>query len=40
MTIGNAGAVDLRCSGRGSGQAGGPGMVLRFSCTKDGLAPA
>lgn len=40
VTVGNAGAVDLNCGGRDSGPAGGSGKVLRFSCTKDGLAPA
>ena len=40
VVLGNAGAVDLNCGGHDSGPAGGSGKVLRFSCTKDGLAPA
>lgn len=40
VIVGNAAAVDLNCGGKDSGPAGGAGKVLRFYCTKDGLAPA
>ncbi len=40
VIVGNAAAVDLNCGGKDSGPAGGAGQVLRFYCTKDGLAPA
>lgn len=40
VTVGNAAAVDLNCGGKDSGAAGAAGAVLRFYCTKDGLAPA
>ena len=39
LVVGNAGAVNLVCSGRDLGPAGGPGAVRRFTCAADGIVP-
>lgn len=40
LVVGNAAAVSISCGGREPRPAGGQGMVLRFTCTAQGLAPA
>ncbi|MCU1588805.1 MAG: hypothetical protein JWP11_61 [Frankiales bacterium] len=40
LIVGNAGAVNIVCSGRGLGPAGGQGKVLRFTCSADGIVAA
>ncbi|MDQ1650849.1 MAG: hypothetical protein QOI35_49, partial [Cryptosporangiaceae bacterium] len=40
LIVGNAGAVNIVCSGRDLGPAGGQGKVRRFTCKADGLVPA
>ena len=40
LVVGNAGAVNLVCSGRDLGPAGGQGKVRRFACNATGLVPA
>jgi cytoskeleton protein RodZ len=40
VRVGNAGAVNLVCSGRDLGTAGGNGAVRQFTCNADGIVPA
>ena len=40
LIVGNAGAVNLVCSGTDLGPAGGKGAVRRFTCTPQGIVPA
>jgi transcriptional regulator with XRE-family HTH domain len=40
LIVGNAGAVNIVCSGRDLGPAGGQGKVRRFTCNADGIVPA
>jgi cytoskeleton protein RodZ len=40
LVVGNAGAVNLVCSGRDLGPAGGQGKVRRFTCSADGIVAA
>jgi cytoskeleton protein RodZ len=40
LVVGNAGAVNLVCSGRDLGPAGGQGKVRRFACNASGIVPA
>jgi hypothetical protein len=40
LVVGNAGAVNLVCSGRDLGPAGGQGKVRRFVCNASGIVPA
>lgn len=40
LIVGNAGAVNIVCSGRDLAPAGGQGSVVRFTCNADGLVPA
>jgi hypothetical protein len=40
LIVGNAGAVNLVCSGRDLGPAGGQGKVRRFTCNAEGIVPA
>jgi len=40
LIVGNAGAVNLVCSGRDLAPAGNPGAVRRFTCDAHGIAPA
>jgi len=40
LVVGNAGAVNLVCSGRDLGPAGGQGKVRRFACNATGIVPA
>ena len=40
LIVGNAGAVNIVCSGRGLGPVGGPGKVLRFTCSASGIVAA
>ena len=40
LIVGNAGAVNIVCSGRDLAPAGGQGKVRRFTCNADGIVPA
>jgi cytoskeleton protein RodZ len=40
LVVGNAGAVNIVCSGRDLGPAGGQGKVRRFTCSADGIVAA
>jgi cytoskeleton protein RodZ len=40
LIVGNAGAVNLVCSGRDLAPAGGSGAVRRFTCSANGIVPA
>jgi cytoskeleton protein RodZ len=40
LIVGNAGAVNIVCSGRDLAPAGGQGKVRRFTCNAGGIAPA
>jgi hypothetical protein len=40
LVVGNAGVVELVCSGRPLGPAGAQGKVRRFTCSAQGIAPA
>lgn len=40
LVVGNAGAVNIVCSGRDLAPAGGQGKVRRFSCNASGIVPA
>jgi hypothetical protein len=40
LVVGNAGAVNIVCSGRTLAPAGGPGKVRTFACTQTGILPA
>ena len=40
LIVGNAGAVNLVCSGKDLGPAGGKGAVRRFTCGPQGIVPA
>jgi cytoskeleton protein RodZ len=40
LVVGNAGAVNLVCSGRDLAPAGGAGKVRRFTCSATGIVPA
>lgn len=40
LIVGNAGAVNLVCSGRDLAPAGNPGAVRRFTCDAHGITPA
>jgi transcriptional regulator with XRE-family HTH domain len=40
IVVGNAGAVNIVCSGKDLGPAGGSGKVLRFTCSASGIVAA
>jgi hypothetical protein len=40
LVVGNAGAVNIVCSGRDLAPAGGQGKVRRFACNASGIVPA
>lgn len=40
LVVGNAAAVNVICSGKDLGTAGGAGKVRRFTCSASGLVPA
>ena len=40
LIVGNAGAVNIVCSGRDLAPAGGQGKVRRFACNASGIVPA
>jgi cytoskeleton protein RodZ len=40
LVVGNAAAVNVICSGKDLGAAGGAGKVRRFTCSASGLVPA
>jgi hypothetical protein len=40
LVVGNAGAVNVTCSGHDLKPAGGRGQVRRFACSAAGIVPA